>query len=169
MKLSKMLKLKNKIAGRMGQIKSKIETYNVTDARTKNPYNAAELLEELTKLAYALAFVKAAVSLSNAGIQNPPEKAILDSQAYRIFMIAELKGIVAMLQSLNTQESTRLEMAAPGQFVEVAITASIKQQAADAVIADAEKRIEELQDGIDAYNATVQVDAVVDSWSGLKN
>ena len=103
MKLAKALKLKNKLAGEVEQLKSLLKKQNVRSKKQEFDYDNRELLEKLRGKVGELVAVKTAIAQANAKIYD------------RIFRAAELKGLVATLNSLDTRSGVHLE---GGEYVE---------------------------------------------------
>ena len=144
--LAKALKLKNRLAGKIGKLTQTVQTYNSTqqgsdqvDVRTAFAARA-DLVARLTDL-------KAAVARANLPVQRD------------IFALAELKSEVALMASLDTQHGTVIEgHRTAGQ---VTYVAQFRKADVDALTDALEARIDALQDRLDTFNpqTLIPVDA----------
>ena len=89
MKIAKALKLKNQLAGDIAQLKELLAKQNSRSIKQKFDYDNREVLTRLRAKLDELIKVKAAVAAANAEIYD------------KIFRLAELKGLVATLTSLD--------------------------------------------------------------------
>ena len=92
MKLAKALKLKNRLAGELAQLKDLLAKQNVRSSKQKFDYDNREVLARLRAKLDELVRVKTALAVSNA-------------EAYeKIFRLAELKGLTVTLGTLDTKQ-----------------------------------------------------------------
>ena len=139
MNLSKALKEKNKKAKKMASLISRVNTSNIFVEGKPPAYDAKESLE-LAKEEVAN-FVKFKTALFAA--TNPIRE--------QIFELGELKSLIKSLNNLSTTPPSGYGYAG---VVEVNYSVTISQLEKDSIIEELEKRIEQLQDEIDAFNAT---------------
>lgn len=146
MKLAKALKLKNKLAGEVEQLKALLKTQNVRSKKQEFDYDNRELLEKLRGKVEELVAVKTAIAQANAMIYD------------RIFRAAELKGLVATLNSLDTRSGVHLE---GGSYVErpieIEYLAQLGKVEIDQLVAEFEGEIESVQDELDDFNHANEV------------
>ena len=146
MKLAKALKLKNKLAGEVEQLKSLLKKQNVRSKKQEFDYDNRELLEKLRGKVGELVAVKTAIAQANAKIYD------------RIFRAAELKGLVATLNSLDTRSGVHLE---GGEYVErpieIEYVAQLGKVEIDRLVAEFEGEIESVQDELDDFNHANEV------------
>ena len=147
MKLAKALKLKNKLAGEVAQLKELLTQQNSRSTKQKFDYNNQEVLTNLRVKVDELVATKAAIGAANAEVYP------------KIFRLAELKGLVTTLKSLSTKEGVYAESLGYSQSVEVEYIAQIKKAEADKLVEALEKEIQELQDALDEFNFTRSVSA----------
>jgi len=100
MKIAKALKLKNQLAGEVGQLKELLTKQNSRSTKQKFDYDNREVLTRLRAKLEELIKVKAAVAAANAEIYD------------KIFRLAELKGLVATLTSLTRKPACFTKVAA---------------------------------------------------------
>ena len=151
--LAKALKVKNRIASRIAQVKKQMTQHNgyVVDKNipvdeVKLQVDVRALKGELDTLTHNLVAVKSAISRGNVG------------SASKIFELSEMKGMVAWYESLDCSEGRldayRYAGAESNDIKRVQISLSEKNAAVKSLVA----RIENAQDELDEYNATHRVD-----------
>lgn len=133
--LSKALKLKNRLAGRLAKTTSTITQYNSVAGNCD--VNVTNLDIERAELSDSLVELKTAIYEANKGI-------------YRfINQMGEKKSEIAFLNSLNTRNGPELGY----NGVWITYSATIKKVDVDKRVKLLEKEIDDLQDQIDKYNA----------------
>jgi hypothetical protein len=141
MKLTKALKLKNQLAGEVAALKDRLAKQNSRASTVPFDYDADQVLAALRAKVDQLVSVKSAIAAANV------------AQYARIFRLAELKGLVALLKSLDVRHGVFKEA---GGFAavshEVEYVAQIKKSAVDDLVADLEAEISSLQDELDEFN-----------------
>ena len=144
MKLTKALKLKNSLVGEVTTLKNIIIASNVTFAKNTPEYDSKTKYSELLGKIQELASHKAKIAAANSGIYP------------QMFLLAEYKGLIEHLRSLNTKDG--VEPAVHREAVEIVYKASIKDSFVNEEVARLTKEIEKLQDEIDEYNTTHSID-----------
>lgn len=136
--LSKALKIKNRLAGRLAKTNLSIAQYNCTVEGRKDEVDVKALDKERTSLVAALVELKTSIFEANKGIYR------------QIILIGEKKGEVEFLSGLNTKHGVEPHgyQAQPVTYVSV-----IQKAEVDKRVKQLEKDIDELQDAIDKYNA----------------
>lgn len=145
--LSKALKVKNRLAGRLAKVNSTIMSYNCSIEGRKE-VDVAELDKLRLNLSNALVDLKAAIYDANRGIYRS------------IILIGEKKGDIDFLSGLNTKHGAEPSY----QGTTVNYVSVIQKQEVDKRVKQLEKEIDDLQDRIDKYNAEperIKVDATV--------
>ena len=146
MKLTKALKLKNQIAGEVATLKDRLTKQNVRPATQPFDYDANEVLTDLRAKIEHLVAVKSAIAAANV------------EQYPRIFRLAELKGVIALLKALDVRHGKFKEAGGYGAAAyEVEYIAQIKKTAVDALVGELEAEILRLQDDLDEFNHTTTV------------
>src|SRR5881296_1145791 len=141
MKIAKALKLKNQLAGDIAQLKELL-------TKQKFDYDNREVLTRLRAKIDELIKVKAAVAAVNAEIYD------------KIFRLAELKGLVATLTSLDTKAGVFHEGGRFGEpGYEVEYVAQLGKVDVDKLVAELQDEIQTLQDVLDEFNFTRSVNA----------
>ena len=148
--LSKALKVKNRLAGRLAKVNTAIQTYNCTLDGRRGEVDITELDKQRSSLSVALVDLKASIYDANKGIYRS------------IILIGEKKGEIDFLSGLNTKHGTEPHEYQGG--VNVTYVSVIQKQDVDKRVKQLEKEIDVLQDEIDSYNATperIRIDAAV--------
>jgi hypothetical protein len=147
MKLTKALKQKNQLAGEVAELKARLTAQNSRPSTVPFDYDASQVLEELRGKLDALVNVKSAIAVTNSSLYP------------RIFRLAELKGLVATLKSLDVRNGLYKEGGGYGQSAyDIEYTAQIKKPAVDALVAELEAEISALQDELDEFNHQTSVE-----------
>jgi hypothetical protein len=147
MTLSKALSIKNRLAGRLSQARSNVETYNsaLVGQRDEAGKTSVDVRAEYARflvLQDAVVTVKAAIQRANAAIYED------------VLRLGELKAHLQMLSGLNTKHGS--EPAYTG--VKFDYAATIKKPEALESIRKLEAEIDTLQDKINQYNATTRIE-----------
>ncbi|MES2597774.1 MAG: hypothetical protein V4662_20680 [Verrucomicrobiota bacterium] len=143
MKLSKALKLKNQLAGDVTTLKDRLTSQNSRASKVPFDYDNLQVLSDLRAKLDDLVKVKTSIAAANV------------AQYARIFRLAELKGLVAMIKGLDVRHGLFKE---GGSYMQAAFEteyiAQIKKADADQLIAELEAEIISLQDSLDEFNHT---------------
>ena len=145
--LAKALSVKNRLAGRLSQARSNIETYNSVPAGQRDDNARATVdvraeYERLLMLQEGLVAVKAAIQRANTSVYED------------VLRLAEKKAPVQMLGGLNTKHCTE-----PGYAgVEFRYSATILKPEVLEMVRRLEAEIDKLQDKLNHFNATVTVE-----------
>lgn len=146
MKLSKALKVKNRLKSELHQLQDQIKQHNSYDARNAPVYNTSELLAELQAKAEELADLKARIEAAS----QPIRKAIL--------LVGEIKSQIALLKDLDTKHGKFTESGGwREEAKELEYVAQITRKDADDATAELLKKLEDLQDEIDRHNANTDL------------
>jgi len=146
MKLTKALKLKNQLAGDVTTLKDRLTKQNSRAASVPFDYDSRQVLADLRTKLDDLVKVKASIAVANA------------AQYERIFRLAEIKGLVALLKSLDVRQGVFKEGGSYMQAAfEVEYLAQIKKAEVDQLVAELEAEIITLQDALDEFNHTHSV------------
>lgn len=137
--LSKALKVKNRLAGRLAKVNLSIATYNCTVEGRKGEVDVKELDIQRTALVASLVDLKSSIYEANKGIYRS------------IILIGEKKGEIEFLNGLNTKHGSE-----PHGYQGTVVTyiSVIQKVEVDKRVKQLEKEIDVIQDEIDGYNAT---------------
>lgn len=150
MKISKALKMKNRMKAEIHQIQDRIKQHNSYDTRNEVEYNTVVLFAELQKKAIELADLKARIEAASQPIRK------------NILLVGELKSQIALLKELDTKHGKFTE---PGHswreesVHEQEFAAQIRSMDVDKGIKEIVIKLEEIQDEIDRHNATTDIGA----------
>jgi hypothetical protein len=145
--LAKALSVKNRLAGRLSQARSNIETYNSILAGQRDDEGRATVdvraeYERLLTLQEGLVAVKAAIQRANAPVYED------------VLRLGEKKALVQLLSGLNTKHGSE-----PGfNGVEYRYTATITKPEVLDMVRRLEAEIDRLQDKLNQFNATTRVE-----------
>ena len=143
MKLHKALKTKNQIVRKIQVLKNLIQQYNSVLIENKDniPYDTKELYDELLHEINSLVTLKYVIYQANENIQH------------KIFMLGEYKSLVEFLKKLDIKEGLYKSYDNSSNYV-----AKIGANERDKLIKNFEDKIDAIQDELDEYNATTEVD-----------
>ncbi len=145
MKLSKALKLKNRLAGELARLKAIVQTKNVSEVGQTITYNVKDIFTNKLALAMRnLVIVKTAIAIQNATdvhlgnprISNFTLKDLMETPYWNIFLMAELKGMIELLKGIDTKDGKHSTSNPYGQTASsVEYVAQLKQKDVDSAIA----------------------------------
>ena len=144
MKLAKALKLKNKLLKEYNVTLSRTISSNCYDIDTQKVYNSSVLLEEAILQRDRYIALKAAIHSTSEPIRK------------KIFELGELKSFLSKFESLNTREGIVKDSNYNGTTVKT-YAADISEQRKQEIIKSLEESIEDIQEEIDAFNATTDL------------
>jgi hypothetical protein len=145
--LAKALSIKNRLAGRLSQARSNIETYNSVLAGQRDDEGRATVdvraeYERLLMLQEGLVVVKTAIHRANVSVYED------------VLRLAEKKALIQMLSGLDTKHGTE-----PGYTgVEFRYSATILKPEVLEMVRRLEAEIDRLQDKLNHFNANVTVE-----------
>ncbi len=143
--LAKLMKVKNRLAGRLAAVQSEIITYNSIVEGTESP-NVRDLIATHERMVDQMIKLKVALDDANRG-----------GQRERIYQLSEKKSKLTWLRGLTTRHG-------PHQGYDDKIinyVATVRKTEVDETVRRLEREIDEIQDAIDSFNASrkVTVDA----------
>jgi hypothetical protein len=143
MKLTKALKHKNQLAGELTDLKERLAKQNCRASTVPFDYDTNEVLVAIRQKMDELIIVKSAIALANVAIYP------------LVFRLAELKGLVVAMKSLDTRQGVFKEGASYSQApYEIEYTAQIKKATVDILVTEFEAEIATIQDQLDEFNQT---------------
>jgi flagellin-like hook-associated protein FlgL len=157
MKISKALKLKNRLAGEIAKLMLRMCESNVARGKITHPYNSAVIFDELKKKIFDISDVKAAISAANAGTFYENREQLMKMPVWRIYYMAELKGLSQNLASMDTTDGAVTRYSSDGTPYEESIVATIKRTQVDSMISQIDAEISRIQDALDMNNATCEL------------
>jgi hypothetical protein len=142
--LSKALKIKNRLAGRLAKVQADIQAYNSVPDGQAGQVDVPPLMRTREEMVGALVGVKTAINDANREIQRD------------IYDLAEKKGTVQFLTGVNTRHGP--QPAVYPNTTEVSYVAALKKADVDALVARLEKEIDQLQDRLDQFNHDLEIE-----------
>jgi len=145
--LAKALSVKNRLAGRLAQARTYIETYNsvLVGQRGEDNRTVVDVQAEYERhlsLQEGLIVVKAAIQRANVAIYED------------VLRLGEKKALIQMLNGLNTKHGSE-----PGfNGVEYRYAATITKPEVLEMVRRLEAEIDTLQDRLNQYNASTRVE-----------
>ena len=150
MKLTKALKLKNRLAGEVKFLKNRLSSQNSNLPPVPFDFDSREVLADLRAKIDQLVSVKSAIAVANA------------AQYARIFRLAELRGLVAQLAELDTKHGTYKEGGEySGVTRDVEYVAQIRKADVDRIGGELQTEISRLQDELDDFNVATSVEVTL--------
>jgi hypothetical protein len=146
--LSKALKVKNRLARQIFDLQNQMVSQNSYLTGSKPDYDVPAVYEELKRQKDRLIALKTAITNANRPVQDS------------IYRLAELKGLVAFLKALDTKRGPQFAEYGMGNLTSYESQISAPER--DAEVARLEREIDDLQDRLDAHNATVRIDVEVE-------
>lgn len=146
MNLAQALKLKNRLAGELVRKQQILERENARRNDSVSKIDREAVWNEIVEISDKLGELKGRISRANIAIYPSLER------------MAELKSRITFLSNLPKREGE--EVSFVGWDSEKLIytwDSFINQERADEEVADLQEEINDLQDKVDAYNATTQL------------
>jgi hypothetical protein len=143
--LAKALKLKNKKVATINKLKQRIMENNSYNSKNIPSYNSSRTLEEYNKEVEELVKLKIAINTANVKITGS------------ILQLGEIKTKIIMLRSLNTTEGEQTHGFGSNRTTDI-LTATITEIQADKMVEELESQLETIQDSIDYFNATTEIE-----------
>lgn len=142
MNVKQALKAKNKLTTRINELYSLAKTYNSIEDGNPRKYSVVGLLNEAEELTKELVELKAKIHKANQPVYD------------KIFLMAELKGMVKQLKGLPCDEGKQSERYGTVVSVKVVEIDIVRK---NEMIKELEAKIEQLQDVLDVHNATTNI------------
>ena len=148
-RLAKALKIKNRLIKRIRKCDSNILKYNCVQGENEFVMDTTKVMEDRKSLVEDLVALKVAIASANDGIRTD------------IFRMSELKSMIVMLTGLDADVHEGVEMRenyATGDQVKTEYRAQFGKLEIDEAIVLLESEIDNLQDNMDAHNATTEIE-----------
>ncbi len=147
MNLAQALKQKNRLAGELVRQQQILQRENARRNDSVSQVNRQEVWQRIIELSENLGELKGRITQANVNIYPALER------------MAELKSRIAFLAGLQKREGE--EVCFVGRDQEKLVykwDSLINQQKSDELVAALQEEINELQDEVDSYNATTELD-----------
>lgn len=147
MNLAQALKQKNRLVGEANRLLQIFSRENSRKDNTLSKVKPDEIWEQYLKIINELIEIKTKITIANINIYPS------------IVRMEELKARIGVILNLNKTEGEIAESydRVTGKEIKVNFSAFINQDKADELIQQIQVEINELQDKIDSYNATTQI------------
>ena len=151
MNISKALKEKNRIAGRIAKLQAQVAKYNRYKKDSVREFSSRELLKSLQEEWAYLIDIKSKIAKANAGISD------------KLVQLTEAKAELSFWNGIsNTGPSEEIVSESKylnGTYVNVDVTmiCDVSSKDVQTNINRVQKLIEDLQDEIDDYNASTKI------------
>ena len=146
MNLSKSLKVKNSLVGKLNRHKQILLRENSRRNDNVSKVNPAQIYDEMLFVSEKLGRLKAAIAKANIGIYDKIER------------MAELKDRITYLQSLQTREGEEVVLGYNQDKLVYQWTTFINNEKRDKLVQELQLSIEKFQDDIDLHNTNTAVD-----------
>lgn len=147
MNLSNALKQKNRLAGELVRQQQILQRENARRSDSVSKVDASAVWQKILQISDELGKLKGKITQANVAIYPALER------------MAELKARIAFIYGLQKREGEEVSFVGRDQEKLVYTwTSTINQQTADELVAKYQEEINTLQDQVDAYNATTQVE-----------
>lgn len=149
MNVNGALKKKNRLAKEITEKQHLLTTQNVYKAKNadKLQYNTKDILNDLYRAIDNLVETKSAIARANHDVYP------------KIFRMAELKGLVAILKSIPVKVGMEVEtFSFRGDPQEVEWKSTLEHKEVDDAVAKLEFEIQSLQDDLDKFNFTTDLE-----------
>jgi hypothetical protein len=145
MKIFQALKKKNQLIREINKHKDRLHKNNSVEEGNTASYDAREEWKNLQSKTEELIDLKRKISNATQPIFS------------NILLQGELKNYVTIFKSLNVNEGLDHTRSMYGSGTPIKRTATINAVERDKMIAEFEERIDDLQDGIDGFNAKTDI------------
>jgi hypothetical protein len=145
--LAKALKMKNVLVGEINRAKEIFSRENSRSELNTSKVDRAAVYADIQAKTQALVSLKAGIAKANVNLYSTLSE------------MAEAKSSIAYLKSLNTQDGVTRSDPRFGSsaVVETKFEAFFTQEKVDVEVAKLQKRVEELQDVADTFNAITTI------------
>ena len=146
MNLAQALKQKNRLAGTLVRQQQILQRENSRRSDSVSKVYREAVWAEILRLSEELGVLKGRITVANIDIYPKLER------------LAELKARVAYITGLSKREGPEVVLIGRDQEkIEYQWTATINQEKADALVAEIQKQIDDLQDQVDRYNSSTDL------------
>ena len=148
MNIKQALKRKNKLIKEISVEFSKLQKYNSVAEGTDRVYNPRSAMDGYIRKTASLIALKTAIHRANTPVYD------------KIFRLSELKSIISQIRGLDCQSgvvhSRNPYSSAPDSAITYTAEVSIIER--DQIVEKLEAELEMLQDDLDRWNATADID-----------
>ena len=147
MNLAQALKQKNRLAGELVRQQQILQRENARRSDSMSTVDRSEVFEKILSLSDQLGELKGKITQANVNIYPALER------------MAELKSRISFVQSLPKREGEEITSVGYNQEkLTYKWDSFITQEKCDEMVAELQEQINDLQDEVDTYNATTEID-----------
>ena len=147
MNLAQALKQKNRLAGELVRQQQILQRENARRSDSVSSVDRDVVYQKILGISDDLGELKGKITQANVNIYPALER------------MAELKARIAFIQGLQKREGEEVVFVGRDQEqVKYQWDSYINQETCDETVADLQEQINDLQDEVDAYNATTEVE-----------
>ena len=147
MNLSQALKQKNRLAGELVRQQQILQRENARRSDSVSTVDRDVVYQKILGISDDLGELKGKITQANVNIYPALER------------MSELKARIAFIQGLQKREGEEVVFVGRDQEqVKYQWDSYINQEKSDETVADLQEQINDLQDEVDAYNATTEVE-----------
>ena len=158
MNLSKALKLKNRLAGEISRLRGLVSSYNSIErvgGQGERECDIDVLISDLKDRQEQIVKVKTSIAICNSG--GDIEK-LKETNTFRIYLLAELKGEIEFLKGLNTIHGVKLESHFGSENpIQRTYSSKIRDKDVTEAVITIQRTIDKIQDEMDEFNASTDV------------
>lgn len=143
-KLSKALKLKNRLTGEIARLRQLLSKENLKAPGAKRNYDCLDINSEMNSKIKQLIKLKTAIVKANVGVYE------------KILQMEEVKSLIKYYESFQCEGSTRSFNGK--EYVDVELEPTIDRLTVDKELLTLRKMAEDLQDEIDEFNAMTWIE-----------
>ena len=144
MKISKALKLKNKLVSEYTDTVNKLVSSNSYDVDSKKNYNSKELFTKCVNLRSEIVKLKTDIHIASNPIRSS------------IFLIGELKSFLSRINGMSTVEGV-VKNSGYGASIAYTYAVDFSEFEKVAILKKLQDEIESIQEGLDNFNATTDI------------
>lgn len=146
MKLSQALKIKNRLAGEVARLNQILHRENSRRNDSQSKVDRESIWQQALKTSEELGALKGRIATANVGIYSKLER------------MGEIKARIAFINSLPKRTGEEIvPLHGDREPLKYTWDSYITQEKADEMVVELQKQIQELQDEVDAYNATTEI------------
>jgi hypothetical protein len=147
MNLAQALKQKNRLAGELVRQQQILQRENARRNDSVSEVDREEVWEKILSLSDELGKLKGKITQANVNIYPALER------------MAELKARIAFVQGLQKREGEEIiPLHGDREPLKYEWDSYFNQEKTDALVAELQEQINDLQDEVDEYNATTQIE-----------
>lgn len=150
MTIKQALKQKNRLVQHLNELTYRLHSSNSTVVGNTKHYSASQTLSQIYAVVDELTVLKTLIHKANSPVYD------------KIFLMSELKSLVKNLKALDCTEGVVTDYYSRNSDVKIEKEVEINVIQKDNEIAFLQLRIDELQEELDTFNATTEIELPVE-------